>query len=151
METPHLSTNCPHLNFMVATPIPIVEEVGAGTTPLEERLITGHRIIRPLKNQRQFDRPVVAPVTGDSLKDDNILDGDYAVLKLNFELEEVTDGRLVVVKCPAGVIMKHFHLTEDGRVRLRSANIDYPDLYFDLEDVEIQAVVMRTDRSIEWN
>jgi SOS-response transcriptional repressor LexA len=126
----------------------MVEAIGAGSTPLTESHITGKRLIRTAKSQRHFDRVISAPIVGESLKDDGIAEGDFAILKLNFETSELTCGRLVIIRCPAGVVIKHFHLTGDGQVRLASANSKYPDLYFDLEDVKIEAIVLRVERVV---
>lgn len=118
--------------------------------PLSELKPIGQRMIVPLKNRKSFDKILMARIAGNSLRDNDILEGDYAIIKLNFTMEDVSDERLVVVNCPAGVVIKHFHLTSDGQVRLRSANPAYPDLYFEVGDVEIQGLVMRTDRVIDW-
>jgi SOS-response transcriptional repressor LexA len=148
--------NLTNVNMGAASPfstisVPVVTEVGAGPLPVAEAPIIGRRRVRAIKGARPCDRYVSAPVSGDSLRDDGILDGDQAILKLTFELSEVTQGRLVVVRCPGGNLMKHFHLTDDGMVRLASANPEYPDLYFELQDVEVQAIVVRTERVREWN
>jgi SOS-response transcriptional repressor LexA len=125
-----------------------VETIGAGFTPLAESRITGKRQIRRLKHQRSFDRIIVAPISGDSLIDEGIEDGDYAVLKLNFELPDVKPDRLVVVRCPAGMVIKRFILTEDGLVRLASANQNCPDLLYDIDQVTVEAIVVRIDRTV---
>jgi SOS-response transcriptional repressor LexA len=122
--------------------------IGAGFTPLADTRITGKRQIRRLKYQRSFDRIIVAPISGDSLIDEGIEDGDFAVLKLNFEASDVRPDRLVVVRCPAGLVVKRFILTEDGLARLISANTNHPDLYYDLDQVKVEALVLRIDRTI---
>ena len=126
----------------------MVEAIGAGSTPLIESQLTGKRSVRRLSNQNGFDRIVCAPIVGDSLSGDGIEEGDFAILKLNFELSELTCGRLVVVMCPAGVVVKHFHIAANGQVRLASSNPTYPDLYFDFEDIKIEALVARVERVI---
>jgi SOS-response transcriptional repressor LexA len=125
-----------------------VTAIGAGSTPLTESRITGKRTIKALNNQRPFDRIIVAPIIGDSLKDEGIQAGDYAVLKLNFESSEIRDGRLVIANCPAGLVIKRFYLTDDGMVRLSSSNNGYPDLYFEFDQVKIEALVMRIDHTV---
>lgn len=127
-----------------------VDQVGAGSTPLLESRIRGKRKVRAVRGAKPTDRFLCAPILGDSLRDDGILTGDLAILKTTFERHEIKDGQLVAVRCPAGNIIKHFFHEAHGVVRLASANDDYPDLYFDEEDVEIEAVVVRTERVIEW-
>ncbi|PYS93094.1 MAG: hypothetical protein DMF64_06065 [Acidobacteria bacterium] len=127
--------------------VPHISEIGAGTS-VEYLPFVRKRKIRPVKGARTFDRFISTRIAGDSLHDDGIFDGDYAICRLNFEIEELTNGRLVVIRTPVGLLMKHFYLAPNARVRLASANPDYPDLFFDIEDVEIQAIVVRTER--EW-
>ncbi len=125
-----------------------VEAIGAGFNPLADSRIIGKRPIRRLKNQRPFDRIIVSAISGDSLIDEGIEDGDYAVLKLNFEPTDIRPDRLVVVRCPAGLIIKRLVLTEDGLARLISANSNCPDLYYDIDEVHVEALVMRIDRTV---
>lgn len=124
-----------------------VDSIGAGSTPLSESRIVGKREIRPLRNQRSFDRIIVAPISGDSLMNEGIEDGDYAVLKLNFDQADVRSDRLVVVRCPAGLVVKKVSHEED-LVRLVSANTTYPDLFFESDQVHVEALVMRVDRTV---
>lgn len=125
-----------------------VAEVGAGSS-VEYLPFIRRRKIRRVKDARQSDRFIATRVVGNSLSGDGINNGDYAICKITFEMHEVRSGRLVIVKTPLGLLIKHFYLMNDGSIRLASANSDYPDLFFELEDVEIQAVVVRTERDWE--
>lgn len=125
----------------------VAAEVGAGAS-VEYLPFVRKRKIRAVEGARPFDKFISTRVAGDSLRDDGILDGDYAICRLTFKLSEVTNGRLVIVRTPCGLLVKHFYLTDDGFVRLVSANPKYPDLHFEINDVEVQALVVRTER--EW-
>jgi len=87
-----------------------------------------------------------AHISGDSLVDADIEDGDLAVLKLNFEESQVTQGRLVVLNCPAGVLVKFIYTDFDGEIRLVSRNKDFPDLVYGWGQVTIEALVMPIGR-----
>lgn len=138
----------PHVTQTLTIEVIQVEAIGAGFTPLADSRITGKRQIRRLKHQRSFDRIIVAPISGDSLIEEGIEDGDYAVLKLNFEPTDIRPDRLVVIRCPAGLIVKRFILTDNGLARLISANRGCPDLFFDLDQIKVEAIVMRIDRTV---
>jgi SOS-response transcriptional repressor LexA len=125
--------------------IPLVCLVGASRS-LEHLPIQEWRDIRPIKNARPFDRFCAARVSGNSLYDDGIFDGDYIISRLNFELAEITPGKLVVALTPYGLLVKHIYQMLDGRIRLVSANPVYTDLVIDAADVEIQGIVVRVER-----
>jgi repressor LexA len=127
--------------------IPTICLVGASRS-LEHLPIQEWREIRPIKNARPFDRYCAARVSGNSLYDDGIYDGDYIIARLNFELAEVTPGKIVVVLTPYGLLVKHIYLMLDSRVRLVSANPVYEDLVLDAADVEIQGIVVRVERDM---
>jgi SOS-response transcriptional repressor LexA len=125
--------------------IPAICLVGASRS-IEHLPIREWRDIRPIKNARPFDRFCAARVSGNSLYDDGIFDGDYIIAKLTFELSEITPGHLVVILTPCGLLLKHIYQMLDGRIRLVSANPVYADIVFDAADVEIQGVVVRVER-----
>lgn len=106
------------------------------------------RKIRPVKGARPGDKFISTRVAGDSLRDDGISDGDYAICRQTFTVDELHAGRLVAIRTPVGLLIKHFYLASDSRVRLVSANAAYPDIFFDIEDIEVQGIVVRTER--EW-
>lgn len=127
--------------------VPVVCMIGASKSlvdlPIEE-----WREIRPIENARPFDRFCGAKVSGDSLIDDHIVDGDYAIVRITYDSHEITPGRLVAALTPLGLLVKHVYPTLKGQVRLVSANPHYPDLLFDTEDVVIQGVLVRHEH--DW-
>lgn len=125
-------------------------QVGAGTVVEFIPRTRPSWITRP-RRSKSSDELVSVTVSGDSLIEDNIFDGDRLILRLTFEASEVRNGRLVVVSLPdGGLTVKHFYLEERGeefRVRLAAANPAYPDMEFDLDEVEVKALVIESVRS----
>jgi len=125
-----------------------VGQIGAGST-VEFRPRGKRWITRP-RRARNTNSLVSATVSGDSLIEDGVLDGDYAICRTNFELSEVRQGRLVIVRLPdAELTIKKIYLLENGIVRLAAANRKYEDLYFELDEIEIKALVIETVRRWE--
>lgn len=127
--------------------IPVICIIGASQS-IENLPIQQWREIRPIEGARPFDRYCAAQVNGDSLKDDGIYDGDFVIIRLNFEAYEIKPGRLVATLTPYGLLLKHIYLTLNNQVRLVSANPNYEDLLLDLEDVQIQGVIVRIERDM---
>lgn len=125
--------------------IPWVAIVAAGKT-LEDSPITGWREIRPLDICGHRGRCCIVTIQGDSLRDDGILDGDVAVVKMNFEPWDIRPGRLVVILTPYGIFIKHLYQTLNGYVRLVSANPEYEDLLLESDLVQILGIVVRVER-----
>jgi len=126
-------------------------QVGAGS--VVDFLPRGRAsVIRPRRG-KSTDEFVTVTVSGDSLIDDRIYDGDRLTLRLNFEMAEVRNGRLVVVKLPCGALtVKHFYLVDDGtrpKVILRAANPQYLDHEYDPDEIEVKALVIESVRGWE--
>lgn len=127
--------------------IPMLSVIGAGKS-MADLPIQGWRSIRMSPKVRRNDRLCGAIVQGDSLIGDGINDGDIAIFRLNFDIDEVTPGRLAAVWTPNGLLVKHVYLTLDEQIRLVSSNPQYDDLVFDSCDVEIQGIVIRVERDM---
>jgi SOS-response transcriptional repressor LexA len=122
-------------------------QVGAGTV-VEFIPRPRRRLPRP-RRARYGDQIVSFDVCGDSLEGDGIFDGDILVCKTNFEVADLTPGRLVVARLPSGgLVVKHLH-TNNGHVVLKAANAHYVDHVFEREDVRIEAVVVESIR--QWS
>lgn len=79
----------------------------------------------------------VLRVSGDSMIDDQIRDGDYVILE---KRETARDGETVVALLEDGeATLKRFY-REPRRVRLQPANTDYKPIY--TKNVQIQGVVV---------
>lgn len=125
-----------------------IGQVGAGST-VEFRPRGKTWITRP-RNARATDSLVSAVVSGNSLEEDGIRDGDRLTCRTNFDLSEIRNGRLVIVKLPCGnLTVKKFYLLEGGVIKLRAGNSSHNDMYYELEDIEVKAIVIESVRSWE--
>ena len=102
------------------------------------------KIPRPL-HTAPSDQLYLARVSGDSLLDVRIADGDWIVFKAT---SEANAGRLCVVSTPHGLTVKFIwpHLT--GAVILRSANPEYPDQVWEQSEIQIRGIVVQSGR--DW-
>lgn len=94
---------------------------------------------------RLSDSFAAARVSGDSLIDDGIFDGDYLICLLT---HEAPDGALVVALTPEGLTVKYLSRQPDGTVLLHSTNPDYPNQIWNGEDVLVQGIVKRIRRDL---
>lgn len=73
----------------------------------------------------------------------DIQNGDLALVHLTADIRA---GDLVAALTPEGMLVK-FLSYQDGKIRLESANPNYPPHDYDPEDVTIQGRVVRTIRN----
>lgn len=88
-------------------------------------------------------------VSGDSLKDDGVNDGDVLIIKRVFETAEIRNGKRVVVLLPTGrsVVKKIYFKGDD--VILRSANPNYEDMIFPKGEIVVQGIVKNLWRNFD--
>ena len=116
-------------------------QVGAGKTI--EFIPRGKSAVN-LSHSLKTDGLVTVTVSGDSLRDLGITDGDRLICQTKFEKSEVRNGRLVVAQIPcAGLVVKFFYQME-SKIILRSANPRYEDLIYDADLIEIKAIVVQS-------
>lgn len=85
-------------------------------------------------------------VSGDSLVDVGISDGDELLIQTKFEKDDVKNGKLVVALLPCtGIVIKFFYRF-GNKVVLRSANPNYDDLIYDEDLIVIKAVVLKSSK-----
>jgi len=84
-------------------------------------------------------------VKGDSMIEAGILDGDYAIIRLQQDVENGEIG-LVIVDDEEATIKRIFK--QSKKVELRSANNNYPPMSLDAKRVRIQAKVIGVFRII---
>jgi SOS-response transcriptional repressor LexA len=126
--------------------IPVLSDIGAAKS-FNDAPIEKWREIRP-PGTRARDQLCGAEISGNSLVDDGILDGDLAVFRTNFESHELKPGRLVAALTPYGLLIKHIYVGLAGNVRLVSANTGYEDIVLDSGEVTVQGIVVRIERDI---
>jgi repressor LexA len=115
-------------------PIPVFDGVTAQSA--EERIGVDPEIIRRRENI------FALRVKGDSMIDDNILDGDIVILQA---AQTADDGDTVAAWLPdeGTTTLKRFH-HEGDRVRLQPRNPRLAPMYFDAGSVEVQARLITT-------
>jgi repressor LexA len=77
-------------------------------------------------------------VSGDSMRDDGILDGDVIIVESRPIAES---GETVVAVLNGEATVKRFHRERNGRVRLQPANDRFPPILCRERDLEIRGVV----------
>lgn len=126
--------------------VPILAEACAGKSlPFDFDEIVSWRDIRPIKDAGPYDTFAAVPVRGDSLKDKNIIDGDWLIILYT---PRAKDGDLVVAVTPWGRTIKFLCSVDDETVLLKGANSEYEDQLWLKEEVRIQGVVKRVERDL---
>jgi SOS-response transcriptional repressor LexA len=116
-------------------------QVGAGK--IIEFIPLGKRPV-VLPQSRRTEGLVTVTVSGDSLRDMGVHDGDQLICQTKFEKSEVKNGKLVVDLLPClGLVVKFFYQFKN-KIILRSANPRYEDLIYDGDLVEIKAIVIQS-------
>ena len=108
--------------------------------------VVSKRQFAPVKGLNNDARLIAAPNAGD-LPKIQAVPGDMMILKLDFTPEEITAGRVVVVRVQnVGRLTVEFNPPdEEGLVRLGTLHPQKEDYYFDAEDVRVEAVLLRVD------
>ena len=90
----------------------------------------------------------VLRVVGDSMIEDLINDGDYAVMRSLTSSSEVKNGDIVAARVVGhGTTLKHFH-QEQEKIVLKPANRKYDPINAEADNVEIQGILVGVWRSI---
>lgn len=83
----------------------------------------------------------VLQVTGDSMIDDHITEGDYVIMRSIEEQTEAKEGDIVAVRVEGeGTTLKRIYFSED-EVVLKASNPNYEPITAPLDQVEIQGVL----------
>jgi len=131
-------------SLRVAPEFPFPEDKST-RLPLAGRIAAGHPIeaiedTETLDLEEVFDRPserFVLRVTGQSMIDEHICDGDYVICE---KRGDVRNGETVVAVLDDGeATLKRFY-RERNRIRLQPANPDFDPIFTD--NVDIQGVVI---------
>lgn len=125
--------------------VPVYSQVSAGK-PFSETARIGWRWIRVPKNYRPGQQICAVRIVGNSLIEDAILTGDYAICRITSELER--NGQLAAVLIAEGLTLKYAHFDPRGGVWLRGASKHYRDTYYEPGEASIQAIVIRIERDL---
>lgn len=133
-----------HLSLTLS--IPVLGRISAGLPLLaeenvEETIQLDPRVLpRGIGGHRLF----ALRVTGNSMKDKGIFDGDLLICKEQAS-PQIADIVVALVEDEATV--KQFYLT-DGKIELRPANKDFKSQFYDLDMVRIQGIVIAVHRLV---
>ena len=93
----------------------------------------------------------VLRVTGDSMIEDLINDGDYAVMQSLSSSSQVRNGDIVAARVSGhGTTLKRFY-QEQEQITLKPANKKYEPIKAEAENVEIQGVLVGIWRAVAGN
>lgn len=115
----------------VAVPLPLLGRVAAGR-PIEA-ITTDETLEVPSSLRGDF----VLKVTGDSMIEDGILDGDYVIIQKQSTAES---GQTVVALIHNEATIKRYH-PRGGRVELHAANPAYKPIIVERGDFRIEGVL----------
>ena len=120
--------------------LPLLGRVAAGYPSLAEEYIEGHITVDSSMAKR---KAYCLQVTGDSMIEDGILEGDIIVV--DYE-KQPRKGDVVVALVEDEATVKHFH-PEGNIIELRPANRDMSPMRYPAQTVQVQGVVVALQRS----
>ncbi|HUG39889.1 MAG TPA: transcriptional repressor LexA [Longimicrobiales bacterium] len=122
---------------LAAVPLPLYGSVAAGQ-PIEA--MDEQETVAVPEDMLGRGEHYVLRVTGDSMIDEQIRDGDYLVVR---HRETAENGEMVVALVDQeAATVKKFYREKDGRIRLQPANPTMTPLIFGAERVRVQGIVM---------
>lgn len=118
--------------------LPLIGEVAAGSPLLAEQNVTRRCRVDPALFQPRAD--YLLRVTGQSMRDAGILDGDWLAVHVT---REARSGQVVVARLGHEVTVKRLW-RQGRRMELRPENPDFPPIVpdADTQDVEIEGIVV---------
>lgn len=123
-------------------------EKGANEIPLLGRVAAGRPIEAVQRNETLAVPPALLrarrkvfalQVTGDSMRDDGIHDGDYVIVE---ERHDASNGDTVIALVDDEEATCKTYFREGARIRLQPANADYKPMVYPEERVRVQGVVV---------
>lgn len=120
--------------------LPILGSIAAGG--LVEPFLDDQSEILPLTSLMSQTNCYALRVTGDSMIEACITEGDYAIMEKIEDPESVKNGAIVAARVAGyGTTLKHFYW-EGEHILLKPANSNYQPIKKDPMDVEIQGVLI---------
>jgi repressor LexA len=87
-------------------------------------------------------------VTGDSMIDAMILEGDIVIMRPINDPQAVREGTIVAARVESGTTLKSFHRS-GNQVQLKPANPNYPVMEFSADMVDIQGRLIAVWRGVD--
>ncbi len=131
-------------HFALTLSVPVLGRISAGIPFMAEQHVERHVQIDPrtlparVSNCRLF----ALQVSGESMRDMGILDGDLVIAKAT---EEAEIGDIIVAMVDNETTVKSLYLS-NNQWELRPANSDYKSRFVPLEQLNIQGVVVALQR-----
>ncbi len=119
-----------------ALEIPLFGRIAAGR-PIE--VVAGDESVTVPELLTRKGENFVLRVTGLSMIEDGVEDGDYIVVNRR---EKAVSGEMVVAVVGGEATLKRIYREGDGRVRLQPANERMSPMYFREDEVDVQGVVV---------
>ncbi len=93
----------------------------------------------------------VLRVTGDSMIEDSIIEGDLAVMREVSSIDEAKSSDIVAARVPGqGTTLKRFY-RKANKVTLQPANAKYEPIEVDANSLELQGILVGIWRKVEIN
>jgi len=126
--------------------IPLIGRISAGLPLLAEENRAGEIYFSPkmIRGNIVANRMFALTVTGESMRDLGILDGDAVVVQ---QTDSLREGDIVVALVGDEATVKQFFRTAEGGVELRPANPEFKPQYYRPGEVLIQGRVVGLQRS----
>lgn len=131
-------------HFAMTLSVPVLGRISAGVPFLAEQHVERHIQIDPrtLPSRVSSCKLFALQVTGESMRDLGILDGDLVIAKAT---EEAEIGDIIVAMVDNETTVKSLYLT-NNQWELRPANSDYKSRFVPLEQLNVQGVVVALQR-----
>lgn len=123
-------------------------QVGAGTTVEFFEHPRSQLILRP-QWVRDFKEVGTVTVSGDSLSDEGIVDGDILIVRRIFDHADVKSGKLVIAFLPTGRSVVKRIFFEGDQIILRSSNSKYKDMIFGPDEIRVDGIVKELKRKLD--
>jgi len=124
-----------------ATTLPLLGRIAAGQPLFAAENVEDEVTVAPAMVK---ERAYCLRVTGDSMVEDGILDGDVIVVDQDIE---PTPGAIVVALVGDEATVKHYH-PHDNLIELRPANAAMRPFFYAPDEVTVQGVVVALQRSL---
>ena len=122
---------------VAAIPVPLYGTVAAGE-PIEA--VDERETVSVPEDMLGRGEHYVLRVSGNSMIDEQIRDGDYLVVR---HRETAENGEMVVALVDEeGATVKKFYREKDGKIRLQPANPTMQPMFFGADRVRVQGIVM---------
>ena len=131
-------------HYSLTISVPVLGRISAGVPFMAEQHVERHIQIDPrtLPARVSSCKLFALQVTGESMRDLGILDGDLVIAKAT---EEAEIGNIIVAMVDNETTVKSLYLT-NNQWELRPANKDFKSRFVPLEQLNIQGVVVALQR-----